>query len=45
MLRSYLRIARRTLRKRIGPTAINIIGLATGLAAVVALLNTGYHAA
>ena len=33
MLRNYFTIAWRTLRKRIGPTAINIIGLATGLAA------------
>ena len=33
MLRSYLKIAWRTLRKRIGPTVINVIGLAVGLAA------------
>jgi putative ABC transport system permease protein len=33
MLRSYFVIAWRTLRKRIGPAAINVTGLATGLAA------------
>lgn len=33
MLRNYLKIAYRTLRKRIGPTLINIVGLSVGLAA------------
>ena len=33
MLRSYLKIAWRSLRKRTGPTVINITGLAVGLAA------------
>ena len=33
MLRNYLQIAWRTLRKQIGPTLINVIGLAVGLAA------------
>jgi putative ABC transport system permease protein len=33
MLRNYLKIALRNLRKRVGPTIINVIGLATGLAA------------
>ena len=33
MLRSYLKIAWRTLRKRVGTTAINVVGLAVGLAA------------
>jgi len=33
MLFSYLTIAWRTLRKRVGPTVFNIIGLASGLAA------------
>jgi len=33
MLRNYLKIAYRTLQKRIGPTLINIVGLAVGLAA------------
>jgi len=33
MLRSYLTIAWRTLRKRAGTTAINVVGLAVGLAA------------
>jgi putative ABC transport system permease protein len=33
MLDSYLRVAWRALRKRIGPTVINVFGLAIGLAA------------
>lgn len=33
MLTNYLRVAWRTLRKRVGPTAINVVGLAVGLAA------------
>jgi putative ABC transport system permease protein len=33
MLRSYLLVAWRSLRKRIGPTVINVVGLAAGLAA------------
>ena len=33
MLRSYLKIAWRTLRKRAGTTATNVVGLAVGLAA------------
>jgi putative ABC transport system permease protein len=33
MLRNYLLVAWRTLRKRVGPTLINVFGLAVGLAA------------
>lgn len=33
MLQNYLRIAWRTLRKRVGPTLINVVSLAVGLAA------------
>ena len=33
MLSNYLLVAWRTLRKRVGPTAINVVGLAVGLAA------------
>lgn len=33
MLSNYLLVAWRSLRKRVGPTVINVIGLATGLAA------------
>ena len=33
MLSSYLRVAWRSLRKRVGPTTINVVGLAVGLAA------------
>lgn len=32
MLRSYLRLAIRTLRRRLGYTAVNVIGLTVGLA-------------
>ncbi|MCS3651952.1 hypothetical protein GGQ08_003150 [Salinibacter ruber] len=32
MLRSYLRLAIRTLRRRLGYTAVNMIGLTVGLA-------------
>jgi len=34
---SYLKIAWRTLRKQVGPTVINVIGLAVGLAACLLL--------
>jgi putative ABC transport system permease protein len=33
MLINYLRVAWRALRKRVGPTVINVVGLAVGLAA------------
>ena len=33
MLRNYFRVAWRSLRKRAGPTVINVVGLAAGLAA------------
>lgn len=43
MLRSYLQIAIRNLLKRKGYSAINVVGLSVGLAAVVLILLYGQH--
>src|SRR5690606_38884972 len=43
MFKSYLTVAIRSLLKRRGYSAINIVGLATGMAAVIVILLFAHH--